>query len=358
MMCCDCEPYAHTDTYYGAANTLLTRQKNAGRNVPTGNTVPTVDAGPDRAIPIGTPFKLIALSKDPDADDKLTYVWDQLDIGEGMPLPRENDTTGPLFSRYIPSTASFRIFPRLEKVIENVFAYGEEQLPTKPRELNFRLMVNDNHKIKLNGELVNASGINSDDIKLTVVDNGGAFKVTSLQNGEAFVGGETIDISWNVAGTNLPPINTENVKVSLSFDGGKTFPHILLKSTPNNGKAKILLPNIDSKFARIKIEAIDNYFFSLNMKDFIINENENISGIKVKSKETILTSEHSYIANYTIGLFKKPNGAVKVQVTTANEAVISLDGKNYGPTLDIIFTDTVSTNIFVKGKSDKEIEGY
>ncbi|MFY7652702.1 MAG: reprolysin-like metallopeptidase [Chitinophagaceae bacterium] len=358
MMCCDCEPYAHSDTYYGAANTLLTRQKNAGRNIPTGNTVPTVDAGPDKAIPIGTPFKLIALAKDPDAEDKLTYVWDQLDIGEGMPLPRENDTTGPLFSRYIPSKPAFRFFPRLEKIIDNVFAYGEEQLPTKPRELNFRLMVNDNHKIKLNGELVNASGINSDDIKLTVVDNGGAFKVTSQNNGESFVGGETINISWNVAGTNLAPINTENVMISLSFDGGKTFPQILLKSVPNNGKAKVLLPNIDTKNARIKVEAIDNYFFSLNMKDFIISQNENIPGIRVNNNTTLSTSENNYVSNYTIGLLKKPNGAVKVRVETSNQAILSLDGKNYQPTIDIVFTDTVSTRIFVKGKSDKEIEGY
>jgi hypothetical protein len=358
LMCCNCEDFAHSDSYRAVAFTLLNGEKNSGRNIPTGNQIPEVNAGLDKAIPIGTPFTLTGYAKDADADDKLTYVWDQLDWGESMSLPRKNDEFGPLFTRYIPTRQPSRTFPTMDSVIENILASKMEQLPTQPRELNFRLMVNDNHQIKYNGEMINASGIHSDDIKLTVVNNGGAFKVTSQEKEETYTGGEKIKISWNVSGTHLAPINTENVTISLSCDGGKTFSITLLYSTPNDGEAEVVLPNFNTKLCRIKVQAIDNYFFSINQKNFIINQNLTLPGIKVSSKtSTLLISENSYTASYTVGLNTMPTGTVKVKVYSQNQALLSKDGKSFSASQILSLIDTTPITLTVLGKEDKEFEG-
>ena len=107
-----------------------------------------------------------------------------------------------------------------------------------------------------NGELINASGINSDDIIITVAD-AGPFEVTSQNtSGITYDGGSQQLVTWNVNGTNLPPISTSNVKISLSSDGGFTYPTVLLDNTPNDGEVMVTLPNVDIATARIKVEAI------------------------------------------------------------------------------------------------------
>jgi hypothetical protein len=219
-------PYAHSASYHQLANHLLEREANAGSRIPTGNQIPTVDAGADRAIPVGTPFTLTAIAHDSDRGDQLTYAWDQLDRGIPKKLPSPNDLEGALFSRLLPSQTPTRTFPTIENVIANNFSTELEQLPTNLRNLNFRLTVNDNHQFNYRSEMVNASGINSDDVKLTVVNNGGAFKVTSQRDLETYTGGSRQLITWSVSGTNQAPINTQYVRISLSTNGGQSF-HIV-----------------------------------------------------------------------------------------------------------------------------------
>ena len=61
-----------------------------------------------------------------------------------------------------------------------------------------------------------------------------------------------------------------NVKISLSTDGGLTFPTVLAARTPNDGSQVVALPNISTTTARIKVEAVGNYFFDINDADFTI----------------------------------------------------------------------------------------
>ncbi|MCB0669047.1 MAG: hypothetical protein KDC80_24650, partial [Saprospiraceae bacterium] len=152
------DPYAHSRSYHELALHLSTTEAGTGTDVPTGNNIPTVDAGPDRTIPASTPFRLEGMATDPDAGDLITYVWDQLDGGVAQDLPTANDTEGALFSRMVPAVQSYREYPKLSRVLDHDFATEEEDLPTQSRDLNFRLTVNDNHKFNYNGQLINASG--------------------------------------------------------------------------------------------------------------------------------------------------------------------------------------------------------
>jgi hypothetical protein len=82
--------------------------------------------------------------------------------------------------------------------------------------------------------------------------------------------GSTLAVTWNVANTAVSPVSTANVKISLSTDGGLTFPHVLAASTPNNGSKSVTLPLVSSTAARIKVEAIGNVFFDVSNANFTI----------------------------------------------------------------------------------------
>jgi hypothetical protein len=263
------QEHAHAVSFHQLAN-FLANIPSAGKKIPTENTIPSVNAGSDFVIPISTPFMLTAIANDPDANDKLTYIWDNMNPGIAQRIPVKDDSDGAIFMRLLPDTNPSRTFPKMSDVIANKNANEQEQLPSQPRIMDIRLTVNDNHKIMYNGQLINASGINSDDIRLTVAA-AGPFEVTSQNtSGIVYTGGTIQVVSWNVNGTNEPPINTQSVMISLSTDGGFTYPIVLSKITLNDGSASIRLPQILTKTARIKVSAIDNIYFDINTNDFEI----------------------------------------------------------------------------------------
>ena len=73
-----------------------------------------------------------------------------------------------------------------------------------------------------------------------------------------------------MAGTDLPPVSTAAVKISLSADGGYTYPHVLAASTANDGSETVTLPRSSAVKARIKVEAIGNVYFDISAVDFEI----------------------------------------------------------------------------------------
>lgn len=121
-----------------------------------------------------------------------------------------------------------------------------------------------------NGELINASGSHSDDMRLIIVDSG-PFEVTSQGiSGVSYLGGTNQVVTWNVNGTNNPPLSTHKVTISLSTDGGYTYPITLLQSTDNDGFTTVMIPNLATDSARIRVFAHNNIYFDINAKNFEI----------------------------------------------------------------------------------------
>jgi len=93
------------------------------------------------------------------------------------------------------------------------------------RDLNFGFLVRDRNIGGGTGQTPQGS---SDAMKVTVDAVSGPFMVTS-QNTVGHIGfaGSIESVTWDVAGTDGGAVNTANVNILLSEDGGLTFPHIL-----------------------------------------------------------------------------------------------------------------------------------
>src|SRR5262249_40202685 len=95
---------------------------------------------------------------------------------------------------------------------------------------------------------------------------------TSPNTAVTYAAGSSQTVTWNVAGTNAAPINTANVNILLSTDGGFTYPITLDANTPNDGSDLVTLPNLPSTQARVEIQPADgNIYFDVSDSNFTIN---------------------------------------------------------------------------------------
>ena len=99
---CAPEDLMSSDTYFHTASmeqivtyTTVGLGSTCPVTTPTGNNIPTVDAGPTFTIPQSTPFMLTATGNDPDGDS-LTYTWEEFDLGTPGP-PNTDDGSRPIF---------------------------------------------------------------------------------------------------------------------------------------------------------------------------------------------------------------------------------------------------------------------
>ena len=238
------------------------------------NNVPTVTAIPDYTIPVGTPFVLTGEGSDDDSQDVLSYTWEQVDSGVvtyDVFGPENNQ--GANFRSLPPSSIATRYFPKLTSVIAGELTQQNptitstwETLSNVPRELNFALTVRDN--------AAGGGGVASKLTKVTVIDSGGAFLVTSQGNGELYLVGSTQTVNWKVAGTDQAPISASTVTITLSTDGGLTFPVVLAANIANDGSEEIVLPNTVTSTARLRVQPDEKIFYSLNSQDFSITKDD------------------------------------------------------------------------------------
>ncbi|MFK7936651.1 MAG: reprolysin-like metallopeptidase, partial [Saprospiraceae bacterium] len=230
-----------------------------------GNTEPVIEWTYEDGfyIPISTPFELNTSAVDFEDPERMTYCWEQYDLGPatdlGMPI-----FTAPSFRSYPPTVLSMRTFPRMEAIVDNL-REKVEVLPDYNRMLTFRCTVRDNHP-----------GVGAtvwEEVKLQSTDTAGPFLVQSPNADTVeWETGSYQEIVWDVANTNGSLVNCQKVNIKLSLDGGYSYPITLAAGVDNDGAQFVNLPVITTERARIRIDAADNIFFDISDANFSIIE--------------------------------------------------------------------------------------
>jgi hypothetical protein len=314
----------------------------------TGNTIPEFPPLASHTIPARTPFELNAGELIDTNGGVITYCWEEYDLG--APSPPEGDGDGqqrPIFRSFNPSLNPGRMFPSPFFILNNsntppatypcTDAAGNpfncitgESLPTMTQTMTFRVTARDQQ-----------DGISWEQLQVSVVSTAGPFTVNT-PSPAVWTKGARRTVTWNVANTNVAPINCANVKISLSVDGGITFPYVLVGSTPNDGSEVITVPDVEAIGARIKVEAVGNIFFdvsdgSVNIKPIEVtteaDNGSNLAPVQESLREAIIAA-NSVSGVQTIP-FNIPGGGVKTINLMSElppiENPIILDGWSQGP---------------------------
>ena len=231
--------------------TLMASLPSCGTDLALVNNAPVVDAGEDRVIPANTPFTLVGSALDLDANP-LSYTWEQVDLGNASSslATMVDDGTRPLFRYVSPTSDPRRTLPAMSSLLSGVLAKGEAW-PATNRNLQFRLTVRDGQ-----------GAVSSDEMVVQVINTGAAFAITAPQIG-AMVAGSTQLVTWDVAGTDQPPINCSRMDLALTQNGGVTWT-TLASGLANNGSTSVVLPASLTSTARLKLACSNNIFFSIN----------------------------------------------------------------------------------------------
>ena len=233
-----------------------------GTDSATGNSAPIVSVGPGGfTIPIGTAFTLTGSATDPDGDP-LTYNWEQFDLG---PAGHPNSPSGnaPLFRSFPASSSPSRTFPQISDIVNNTQTLGEI-LPSTTRNLTFRLTARDNQVSPSGG------GVSYETIAFSSTATAGPFLVTDPNTAVTWQSNQSENVTWNVANTNVSPVNCTSVDILLSTDGGFNYPITLASNVANNGSATVTVPDVATTTGRVKVACANNIFFDISNANFTI----------------------------------------------------------------------------------------
>ncbi|MBC7588688.1 MAG: T9SS type A sorting domain-containing protein, partial [Chitinophagaceae bacterium] len=218
---------------------------------------------------------------------------------------------------------------------------------TTPQVLNFRLTARDNR----NG----GGGVCSDEMVLNVVGTS-AFVVTSqsLPSNWTANGTNTATITWNVANTNIAPINCTAVDILFSADGGLTYPYTLLSNTPNDGTQDIVIPAVATTKGRVMVRARNNVFFNINSFNITVAVNSCVAeGATISPTTNVVAAAGSASLNLVLSpqyaTIFSANGTITVtdpssNLTVADGAGACTQYSNYFNYDTYIFTVSVSGN--------------
>ncbi|MBK7526876.1 MAG: hypothetical protein IPI59_04845 [Sphingobacteriales bacterium] len=272
---------------------------------PTGNTIPTLQVPASNFfIPIATPFYMAATANDPD-NQTLTYSWEQYDLGPAG-TPNEPQKNAPLFRVFGPVEQVMRTFPQISDIVNNTHTLGE-LLPNTNRDLHFRCVVRDNA----------AGGGAADfaEVAFKTTDFAGPFLVLSPNGNEKWTANTTRTVKWDVANTNLTPVNCQKVNIMFSADGGYSYEDLAL-DLPNTGSATVTVPNLPGNTFRIAVVAADNVFFDISDANFTIYPETNIDyELQAEPSQIIACTADTVVYN----VLPYPLGTYSADITiTAN----------------------------------------
>ena len=293
-------------------------------------------------IPKSTPFYLTASATDAN-NDNLTYAWEGKNVGLiAAPVAGDIDNTAiPPYSRSYEATATAntRVFPILSSILDGTNQAKGDKLPSIATTLTYGLTVRDNN--------TQVGGITMSDVVLTVDANAGPFLITNDLTG-TLPANSSQTINWsvnNTDGTNGSTVNVPNVKVSLSTDGGQTFGTVLLESTPNTGSASVTLPNVTTKNARIKVEAIGNIFFDISNSDFTITN----GATPVNTWTGAVSTDWTTVGNWSNNVLPTAKDDVIIPSGTTNAPSVSGTQSTKSITVNSGATVTISGTLQVNG---------
>ena len=304
------DDYFHTISLQEIQANITT---GSGSGCPTtvalANQKPTVAGGADFTIPISTPFVLDAFGGDAD-NDPITYCWEQMDSQTGNMPPESTSTVGPLFRSINPTTDSKRYFPALSAILANTTPEWEV-LPSVSRTMNFRVTVRDNHQ--------GGGCIETDDIVITASATAGPFVVTQPNTAVNWFAQSDQTVTWDVANTNVAPVNATMVDIFLSLDGGNTYPITLAANTPNDGSQLVTLPAQTSTTARIMVKGHNNVFFDISNTNFTISAAQ--AGFSVTLSQDSITLCAPTTQNMSLDLTSIAGFTGDVTIATSNVPV-------------------------------------
>lgn len=326
--------YFHTKSIEEINSTL--NSISCGQIISTTNTAPVITSNLNSGytIPTSTAFALETTATDKE-NDQITYNWEQMnnEVSETsiskLP-PISSNLQGPNFRSFPPQKVGIRYFPRLEKIISNQIVFETnpylssptqydqnnwEVIPSAARSMKFSVTVRDNN--------TQTGQTARQDVNVNFVNTGAAFSVTSQSINEFWKQNNPATIKWNVAGTTANGIDTPNVKILLSTNGGLTFDKVLAESVPNNGSYTFSVPAGlgTTSQARIMIKAIGNVFLAVNSANFSIESS--LGTVEETQKEVFTISPNPSKGIITLDFADQTNNAQLKVVDMVGRAVFT-----------------------------------
>lgn len=256
----------NSDAYFHAASIDEIRQAVSsgllcGQLTTVNNQAPIVIVDqPVDYLPMGTPFALEGYAIDAEGDS-LSYNWEQWDLGNPGQTNAQS-AYGPIVRSRPAQAQGKRIIPQLSDLLAGNQT-PQEILPMTSRNLRFRFTALDHH--------ATATQMGRTYVNLKVTSQAGPFAVYGPTQNVNWPIGSMQWIKWDVAKTDLAPVNCDRVDIWLSDDGGYNFNTLLAANVPNNGAYPVMVPDLPTQSARIKVSAANNIFFAISESDFSIS---------------------------------------------------------------------------------------
>ena len=198
-------------------------------------------------IPKGTFFQFYIPATDPDSE-QLLYTVNQHDVRNG------DETPITQYTIYKPTTAN-PVTIKTEYNDSGTAVANSGLVHQTTGTFTFWLGVSDAQPQQAADYIVQ---YDLAETKVTVKE-GTPFEITTTPKNK-YKGGEKISLQWKV---DAAIFADTKVRVLLSDDLGKTFKHIVLAETANDGAEEVTLPNINTSKAVLKVEVIEGVAFAL-----------------------------------------------------------------------------------------------